>query len=113
MRVGVENYGILRSVKTMLLYVGRYNTGQSSILYSTRSSGWTIGRFLVATKRLYIREAGRGSLSLSVLCIKNGPNHEILRCSLATGTLYLLPKSLRQRYSESTVSPDTALTLPS
>ena len=45
------------------------------------------------------REATRGSLLLSVIAIKSRPNYAILRCSLATGTLYLLPKPLRQRYS--------------
>ena len=54
------------------------------------------------------RLATRGSLLLSVICIKTRPNYAILRCSLAAGALYLLPKSLRQRYSGLTVCPDTA-----
>ena len=57
--------------------------------------------------------ATRGSPLLSVIGIKTTPNYAILRCFLATGTLYLLPKPLRQRYSGLTVCPDTALTLPS
>ena len=62
---------------------------------------------------LFIRLATRGSPLLNVIGIKTTPNHAILRCFIATGTLYLLPKPLRQRYSELTVCPDTALTLPS
>ena len=68
---------------------------------------------ILIDRGLCSREAATGSLSLSVLCIKTRPNYAILRCSLATGTLCLLPKSLRQRYSGLTVCPDTALTLPS
>ena len=48
------------------------------------------------------RLATRGSLLLSVICIKTRPNYAILRYSLATGTLYLLPKPLRQKYNGST-----------
>ena len=45
------------------------------------------------------REATRGSLLLSVIGIKTTPNYAILRCFLAAGTLYLLPKPLRQKYN--------------
>ena len=45
------------------------------------------------------REAPRGSPSLSIICNKTRPNNAILKCSLATATLYLLPKSLQQKYS--------------
>ena len=53
-------------------------------------------------RKLYNREATRGSPLLSVIAIKTTPNYAILRCFLATGTLYLLPKSLRQKYNELT-----------
>ena len=53
------------------------------------------------------RLATRGSPLLSVIGIKTTPNYAILTCFLATGTLYLLPKPLRQRYSGLTVCPDT------
>ena len=45
------------------------------------------------------RSADRGSLLLKVRYNKTTPNYAILRCFLATGTLYLLPKFLRQKYS--------------
>ena len=48
---------------------------------------------------MLIREATRGSPLLSVIAIKTTPNYAILRCFLVTGTLYLLPKSLRQKYN--------------
>ena len=49
------------------------------------------------------REATRGSPLLSVIGIKTTPNYAILRSFLATGTLYLLPKSLlRQKYNRLT-----------
>ena len=38
------------------------------------------------------RSADRGSLLLRVIYIKTSPYYAILRCFLATGTLYLLPK---------------------
>ena len=50
------------------------------------------------TSKVSNRLATRGSTLLSVIGIKTTPNYAILRCFLATGTLYLLPKSLRPKY---------------
>ena len=56
-------------------------------------------RKILGCHPLSTRLATRGSPLLSVIAIKTTPNYAILRCFLATGTLYLLPKSLRQKYN--------------
>ena len=64
-----------------------------------RCSAWVIHPFCLMSRPVLSRGATRGSPLQSVIGIKTTPNYVILRCFLATGTLYLLPKSLRQKYN--------------